>query len=336
MQWIEDNGHARLTNYGEFLAKFPPEWEAEVVEDTSWSCVHGVERWRSNCGCNGGKPGWNQEWRGPLREALDYLRDATAPLAEALRRWVAERSLGRARCVHRRDAGPFRQLQGPLLRAPRHPHPYARTSASPSLELLEMERHTQLMYTSCGWFFDEVSGIETVQIIAYAGRVLQLAAEAVRPGRRRRWKRSSSRSSARAKSNLPELGDGAELYRQLCAAACASAWTRWARTMPSAPSSASTRRTASCSASTCTATPTRVFTSGRGKVALGRASIRSRITEEAEDIFFAVLHLGDQNLSAAVRRYSKQSPEDLAAFSAFSREISEAIRPRQSAGRHPR
>ena len=73
----------KLTNYGEFLAKFPPTQEVEIVENSAWSCAHGIERWRSNCGCNsGGHPGWNQDWRAPLRAALDWLRDKIAPLYE--------------------------------------------------------------------------------------------------------------------------------------------------------------------------------------------------------------------------------------------------------------
>ena len=212
MHWIEDNGHARLTNYGEFLANFPPQWEAEVVEDTSWSCVHGVERWRSDCGCNGGKPGWNQQWRAPLREALDYLRDATAPLAEQLAHglltdlWVA------------RDA----YIELVLDRSPsnkdrffmRHgTHVLNAAERVRALELLELERHTQLMYTSCGWFFDEVSGIETIQIIAYAGRVLQLAAKLFgAPGAA--LEARFLEILANAQSNLPENGDAADLYRR--------------------------------------------------------------------------------------------------------------------------
>jgi alpha-amylase/alpha-mannosidase (GH57 family) len=323
MHWIEDNGHARLTNHGEFLQKFPPEWEAEVVEDTSWSCVHGVERWRSNCGCNGGKPGWNQEWRAPLREALDFLRDATAPLAEQFAAplltnlWAA------------RDA----YIEVVLDRSPASTNRFFAQHAthilSPEervtvLELMELQRHTQLMYTSCGWFFDELSGIETIQIIAYAGRVLQLAAKLFgEPGAA--LEDQFLNILNRAKSNLPDMGTGADIYRKFVTGIRigldqVGAHYAISSIFRSYPEDGELfcfdlHRDAYES-----------FTSGRGKVALGRATIRSRITEESEDLFFAVLHLGDQNLSAAIRRYSKTNPEDLAAFTAFSSDVNTAIR----------
>jgi alpha-amylase/alpha-mannosidase (GH57 family) len=323
MHWIEENGHARLTNYGEFLAMFPPKWEAEVVEDTSWSCSHGVERWRSDCGCNGGKPGWNQKWRGPLREALDFLRDATAPLAEQLAApllidlWSA------------RDA----YIDIVLDRSPaslarffdRHAtHPLDPAQRTTILELLELERHTQLMYTSCGWFFDEVSGIETVQIIAYAGRVLQLAAKLFgEPGVA--LESAFLEILSRAESNVPEIGTGAEIYRRyvtgirigLEQVGAHYAISSIFRNYP---------EDGELFCFTLHRDSHESFTSGRGKVALGRAHIRSRITEETEEICYAVLHLGDQNLSAAVRRYRADDPADVAAFTAFSADIRNAIR----------
>src|SRR5580692_7659251 len=82
LRLIEADETVSLANYGSYLAQFPPEFECEIVENTSWSCEHGIERWRSDCGCNGGKPGFNQLWREPLRQALDELRDAVAPLTE--------------------------------------------------------------------------------------------------------------------------------------------------------------------------------------------------------------------------------------------------------------
>ena len=81
---IETKKWAKITNYGEYLEKFPPVWEVQIHENTAWSCVHGVERWRSNCGCNAGRPGWNQNWRKPLREALDWLRDALRRISKRL------------------------------------------------------------------------------------------------------------------------------------------------------------------------------------------------------------------------------------------------------------
>ena len=86
---------AKITNYGEFLEKHPPTHQVEIFENSSWSCVHGVERWRSNCGCNSGGHGdWNQTWRAPLRAALDWLRDAIAPCYEEKARTLVEGSMG--------------------------------------------------------------------------------------------------------------------------------------------------------------------------------------------------------------------------------------------------
>jgi alpha-amylase/alpha-mannosidase (GH57 family) len=322
MHWIEDNGHAKLTNYGEFLERFPPGFEAEVVEDTSWSCVHGVERWRSDCGCNGGKPGWNQEWRGPLRDALDFLRDATAPLAEQLAAPLLK-DLWAARDAYIHPVLDRSTSVKDAFFAEQATHQLTPTERITALELLEMERHTQLMYTSCGWFFDEISGIETVQIIAYAGRVLQLAAKLFgAPGAA--LEERFLELLAKAKSNLPEIGDGAQLYLRyvtglridLDQVGAHYAISSIFRSYPEA---------GELFCFDLHRDSHEAFTSGRGKVALGRAQLRSRITEETEQFCFAVLHLGDQNLSAAVRRYSAANPEELAAFAAFTDDIRTAI-----------
>ncbi|MCU1319775.1 MAG: glycoside hydrolase family 57 [Edaphobacter sp.] len=323
MHWIEDEKHARLTNYGEFLHRFPPEWEAEIVENTSWSCPHGVERWRSNCGCNGGKPGWNQEWRAPLREALDFLRDASAPLAEQLSQsllkdlWAA-RDAYIALILDRSPSAADRFFEEHAT------HPLSEAERTTALELLELERHTQLMYTSCGWFFDEISGIETVQVIAYAGRVLQLAATLFgEPGVA--LESGFLDILAKAKSNVPELGDGAEIYRHyvtgmkigLEQVGAHFAISSIFRAYP---------EDGELFCFDVHRDSHEVFSSGRGRVALGRTRVRSRITEETEEICFAVLHLGDQNLSAAVKRYDSANPDEAAAFSTFSTEVGNAMR----------
>jgi alpha-amylase/alpha-mannosidase (GH57 family) len=321
MHWIDEGHRARLTNYGEFLEKFPPGWEAEVAEDTSWSCIHGVERWRSNCGCNGGKPGWNQEWRAPLRNSLDLLRDKTAPLAEKLAAgllkdlWVARDAYIEV-VMDRANINKFF--------AEHASHDLTPAERITALELLELERHTQLMYTSCGWFFDEISGIETVQIIAYAGRVLQLAAKLFgTPGAV--LEKQFLDILEKAKSNVPEIVNGAEVYRRyvtgmkigLEAVGAHYAISSIFRSYP---------EDGDLFCFDLHRDSHEVFSSGRGRVALGRALIRSRVTEEAETICFAVLHLGDQNLSAAVKRYDPADPTEVEAFITFSTEVGNAIR----------
>jgi alpha-amylase/alpha-mannosidase (GH57 family) len=306
MHWIEESSGATLTNYGEFLERFPPRWEATVVEDSSWSCSHGVDRWRSNCGCNGGKQGYNQQWRAPLRDALDLLRDRTAPLAEALAApllnnlWAARDAY--IQVVLDRSAESVDRF---LSRHATHVlSPQERVTV---LELLELERHTQLMYTSCGWFFDEISGIETVQIIAYAGRVLQLAAMLFgEPGRA--LEDEFLAALARARSNVPEMGSGADIYRRFVTARRLNLEHVGAHYAIS-----SMFRSYPASGQLFCFDVQRhrydLLTSGHGRVALGRIALRSRITESTEELCFAVLHLGDQNLSAAVKRYSAEDEE---------------------------
>ena len=318
---IESDGQAQLTNYGQFLEKFPPQYEAQIEEDTSWSCAHGVERWRSNCGCNGGHQGWNQLWRAPLREALDGLRDGVAPLmkergAELFRDFDGARDAYISVILDRDETDDFLAAH-----AARELSPAERVTA---LQLLELERNAMLMYTSCGWFFDEISGIETVQVIAYAGRALHLAAKLF--GEKGVALETAFMSVLeRAKSNLPAEGNGAQIYRQRVQSERVNLEQVAAHyAISSVFSSYGTRTQLFCY--TIRRLQHRVVTSGRGRLLIGRASIRSNLTEERETIAFAVLHFGDQNITAAVKRYGEEpTPETVATHEAFVREAKSAV-----------
>lgn len=160
-----------LESPGAFLRAHPPKWEARVRENTSWSCVHGVERWRSDCGCRtGGEPGWHQRWRSPLREALDRLRDGLDEKFEKhcrdlgldpweLRDGAVDLLLGPDQA-----AGWIRENLGTLDEE-------NRTSA---LCLLESQRLRMAMYTSCAWFFNDVAGLEARLVMGFALRALEL------------------------------------------------------------------------------------------------------------------------------------------------------------------
>lgn len=319
LEWMGQHSDAKLTNYGEFLEKFPPTWEAEVNDNTSWSCAHGVERWRSDCGCSGGHPGWNQKWRKPLRESLDWLRDAVTPLAEATAKpllkdlWAARDAYIQV-ILDRSPESVRRFLE------PQATHPLSQTEITDVLKLMELQRHSLLMYTSCGWFFDDISGIETVQVITYAGRVLQLAAELF-GSQGAALEAEFLKKIQAARSNVSEQKNGAAIYQKYVRSERlgleqVGAHYAISSTFETYPDASELfcfdirRRTFEA------------FSSGRGRIAIGQAEIYSRITEECEPVDFAVIHLGDQNLSAAVRR---SEPEEKNAFTDFSVEVRTAV-----------
>ncbi|HYJ87682.1 MAG TPA: DUF3536 domain-containing protein [Pyrinomonadaceae bacterium] len=201
-----------VTNYGEYLEQHPPATEVEINSGpgnhgTSWSCIHGVGRWRSDCGCEtGGEPHWNQDWRRPLRTALDYLRDEAALHFEATR---GELFIDPWRA---RDASieltldELKSREAFLSR--RAPRALSRADEIRALLFLEMQRHTLLMYASCGWFFNDISGIESVLVLRYAGRAIELMDQLGLPSPRERF----LEILADAKSNKAGMGTGADIF----------------------------------------------------------------------------------------------------------------------------
>ncbi|HYX28984.1 MAG TPA: DUF3536 domain-containing protein [Pyrinomonadaceae bacterium] len=204
----------RVTNYGEYLDSHFPSVEVEIDngpngEGTSWSCVHGVDRWIRDCGCQtGGEPSWNQKWRTPLRAALDFLRNENIPHFEDTRGhlfaypWLArDESISLILEPHRSREQFIFEHAGRWLSAEDQWH---------ALAHLELQRMLLLMYTSCGWFFSDISGIETIQILKYAARAIDLMDQLGLPSAREHFLEILSE----ANSNRPEMVNGADIYRQ--------------------------------------------------------------------------------------------------------------------------
>jgi alpha-amylase/alpha-mannosidase (GH57 family) len=205
----------RIVNYGEYLEENQPKWEVRLLEGdngegTAWSCAHGVARWKDHCGCRGGGPAnWTQHWRKPLRWALDWLRDELARVyekecAKYLKDgWAAredyisvilDRSEQTIRAFFAKHA--LREL--------------SRQEVTACLKLLEMQRYLMLMYTSCGWFFSELSGLETVQILQYAARAVELGEDVSGM----KFEKDFVEHLALAKSNMELFKDGQGVYEK--------------------------------------------------------------------------------------------------------------------------
>jgi alpha-amylase/alpha-mannosidase (GH57 family) len=298
LRQLEQREDVQLVNLAQALALSPPEREAEIAEGSSWSCMHGIERWRSDCGCHtGGQPGWHQKWRGPLRAALDGLRDRLAELYERESAGLL-RDPWRARDEmiellldpERRKAAEFVERQAGRALDERE-----RITA---LRLLEMQRQSLLMYTSCGWFFAEISGIEAVQILKYAARALQLAREVSGADLEPEF----VDALAQARSNVAELGNGARVYDVLVKPsvvslegvaahyAIAGLFDEYGKTDQLFCYDVALRGR-------------RREKAGSATLAMSRLEIRSRLTHERRDLTACVLHFSGSDIRCGLRQY---------------------------------
>jgi alpha-amylase/alpha-mannosidase (GH57 family) len=295
---IEENNLAKVTVYGEFLEMFPPEYEAQITENTSWSCAHGVERWRSNCGCNTGGPNsGSQEWRKPIRESFNWLRDELVPYYEQeMSKYCDDPWHVRNEYIsiaydrrHEKVVAFLKEFSNRELK---------KEEEVQFLKLLEMQYHAMLMFTSCGWFFDEVSGLETVQDIMYASRAVQLAKETGGPD----LEEELIERLTEAKSNIKEMKNAGEHYRKFVMTtkidlmrvgahyAVLSLFSDYPEDFKLYSFTAHSAKREN-------------YEAGRQKLAVGRARIFSEVTWEETTVSFAVLHMGDHHLFGGVREF---------------------------------
>ncbi len=289
----------QVTNFAYYLACNPPQWEAVLKPVTAWSCSHGVDRWQDDCGCGGGGL-WHQKWRRPLRDALNWLRDQLADIFEGAGArlfqdpWAARDayvSVIRDRTEARRDQ---------FLRA-HQSHPLSPAERLDALRLLEMQHHALLMFTSCGWFFDEVSRPEGTQILRYAARAIELAGEVSGVD----LETAFIERLELALSNVPQFHSAAGVYRQLVI-----------------PSQVSLEQVVAHYAMSSLFTPFypeqrlycytmfqhdyQVQRMGPLSLAVGRLQVLSDVTGDRTDLSFAVLHLGGWDFHCCVRAFRRR------------------------------
>ncbi|MBI4834735.1 MAG: DUF3536 domain-containing protein [Planctomycetes bacterium] len=308
LHYVESKKLAKLTIYGEFLEKHPPMYEAEIIENTSWSCIHGVERWQNNCGCNSGAhPEWKQAWRNPLREAMDDLRDRLSDIyAKDIAQYVKNPWDARNDYIdvilHNADG--TENAIDEFFRK----HAIEKLSQNKkmfALKLLEMQRHTMLMYTSCGWFFDDISGIETVQVMQYAARAIQLTRELTG----KNLEPVFINNLAEAKGNLADYPNGAIVYEKLVRpmeATLVSVGAHFAIMSLFNHNGFNGNGSGEETELYCYNIHKEyheVLTSGRNKVILGKTRIKSKITLEETMVNFGMLYMGEHNLLGGVSLY---------------------------------
>jgi alpha-amylase/alpha-mannosidase (GH57 family) len=301
-----------LTNYGAFLAAHPPAHEVQIRQRTSWSCVHGVERWRSDCGCRT-RGEWHQRWRAPLREALDWLRDQLDPLYEARASAVLKDPWAA------RDA----YIEVVLERTPERLGGFLAAQQRTALDstarvearrALEMQRNRLLMYTSCGWFFDELSGLEPVQILKYAAMAIQYGRDLGGGNLEGEFVRRLET----APTNVAEFPTGGDVYRKLIK-----------------PAVVELRRVVAHYAINGLfqdyPDDARVYAFGMHRLdeqregydgtqlRMGHCLVRSDVTGDSKDVMYAVLHFGGHDFSCGVRAFEDNATYDAIRTDLFAR-----------------
>lgn len=297
LHYIRSNNLAKITNYGEFLEKSPPEYEVEIAERSSWSCAHGVERWRDDCGCNTGTCPL-QGWRKPLRDAMDWLRDEAASAFEkGMRKYTDDPWVARDKYI-----------RVVLDRSKENVEAFLESIASRKLalpekrevlKLLEMSRNSMLMQTSCGWFFDDISGIESVQIIKHAARCIQLLEEITGRG----LEGDYLKMLERAKSNFSKFGDGAKIYQIFVKPSKVDLIRAGMHYVVSSIFNGGDARIHRIYCYTINDMAYDMQRTGKNVLVTGNSRITSEITWDEEEICYAVLWLGDHNIYGGARRF---------------------------------
>jgi alpha-amylase/alpha-mannosidase (GH57 family) len=291
---LEEAEDVELINYAAFLERHPPTWGARIVERSSWSCAHGVGRWCRDCGCKAGPGPSQQRWRGALRETFDELRDAVAlPIERAVQETF------RTARDPLRDAYIEVVLDSGRTDAFLDAHLIPGAPRSRALRLLELERHLLMMYTSCGWFFDDVAGLEATQVLRYAARAVELATDLFGD----RFEPALIQGLAMAEANHPSLSDGAAVYRELVTPHRFGLQRVAAHlAVRAAIGEADAGGVLHLGVYEGQLDAVRRSRTGRLSLASGQLHLRHTVTLEDGAYAFAVLHLGDHDLVGGVRR----------------------------------
>ena len=300
LEYFKKTKLANLAIYGQFLEKYPPTLEVDIYENSSWSCAHGIERWKSNCGCNLGGGMVNQEWRRPLRQGLDWLRDSlSSSFQEQVKKffhdpWEARNNY--ITVIHDRSSEVIEQFLAN--------HSHTQIDCNNKIKILkwfELQRNMLLAYTSCGWFFNEISGIETIQVLKYASHVIQLAKELTYND----FEPIFLSYLENAPSNIPHLKNGANVFK------------KYAKPAQVELSIVAAHYAITCLFFDCEA-QTQIYCyevnrsfenyeeTGKVRLLLGTAKFTSRINGESETMDYGVIYYGEHNLNCAVRHHKSQ------------------------------